>query len=172
MDNGKDKRNKSSKRKAAEAAESGRKKAKSKAEIPCPGSDEHRAQRWEEYKGGWGYDQWKNVYNANMGKPSKSHEAVNAYRDEIGWGKTEVTVKVNEEGVRRRLDIADIDSKKAIEHKTGYTYLRGAIESELDRDAQLVEQGWDITWHFEGPASGPLQDALKKAKIKISFKED
>ncbi len=171
MDNGKDKKKKSSKHKAAKAAKSGGKKAKSKAKILCPGSDEHKAQRWEDYEGDWDYERWENVYDANMGKASKSHEAVKAYRDEIGWGETEVTVNVKK-GVKRRLDIADEDSKKAIEHKTGYTCLSDAIQSELDRDAQLVEQGWDITWHFEGTASGPLQDALAEAEIEITFKDD
>jgi hypothetical protein len=81
----------------------------------------------------------------------------------------EVTVDV-EPGVSRRLDIADVDAKKAIEHKTGYISLDEDIKWELERDKKLVEKGWNITWHFEGTASKPLLKALLEAGINVTFK--
>jgi hypothetical protein len=166
------------KRKAQTAAKGGVKKAKSKATGLCAGTPAHKKQRWKEYEGSWKYERWSNVYDVNMTKASDSHEAVQAYRDEIGWGKTEVTVKVKKD-VHRRIDIADVNSapKRAIEHKTGYCCLSESIQSEVDRDAELVKKGWDYTWHFEIDDSGtsgpsqPLVDALTEAGIKSTYKD-
>lgn len=177
MDGGKKK--KGVKNKAKDAAESGAKKIKLKAVKLCPGTKAHKAQRWKEYNGDWDYEHWSNVYEANMTKASKSREAVEAYREVLGWGKLEVTVLV-EEDVVRRLDIADKRRKRAVEHKTGYICLTEAMQYELERDELLVDQGWTITWHFErssadpearwGP-SGPLEETLKEAGIKITKAE-
>jgi hypothetical protein len=172
------KKKKGVKHKASSAAESGIKKAKAKASGLCAGSAAHKKQRWKEYEGDWEYERWSNVYDSNMDKASKSREAVEAYQAELGWGELEVTVDV-EDDVRRRIDIADEESspKRAIEHKTGYICLSEAIQSEVDRDAELVKQGWDYTWHFERDASrlsgpsAPLVEALTEAGIKITYKD-
>jgi hypothetical protein len=143
----------------------------------CAGSDEHKEQRWKEYqarRGKWSRERWENVYYANMDKASDSRERVEAHQKTLGWGELEKTVEVDT-GVYRRLDIADIKGKRAVEHKTGYICADEFILSEVDRDSLLVDDDWDITWHFEidrsrhlcGP-SAPLVSELKRARIKIT----
>ena len=143
---------------------------------PEAGTPEHKALRWEEYQAknadnpkALKYETWSKIYDVNMQQARKSNLAVQAYQKKIGWGKTEVTVEV-EPGVSRRLDIADVDAKKAIEHKTGYISLDEDIKWELERDKKLVQQGWNITWHFEGTASKPLLRELLAAGINVTFK--
>lgn len=69
----------------------------------------------------------------------------------------------------RRLDIADVDDFKAIEHKTGYQSRTEDVRWELERDAQLVKQGWDIEWVFKDTASQPLINDLQNAGITIKY---
>jgi hypothetical protein len=165
-------RSRSPKGRAESSAKKAREKVASKAKGLCPGSDAHKAQRWKEYKGDWEYKRWENVYYSNMQKAKKANAAVKAYQEKLGWGKTEVTVRLDEETVRR-LDIADVDSdpKRGIEHKTGYISASEAILWEVERDAMLVKAGWKITWYFEGVASGPLIGALFDAGINVEFKK-
>lgn len=96
----------------------------------------------------------------------------------IGWGESEVRVTVN--GETRVLDIADESTQRAIEHKTrtsdgpraGYFTATEEIRWEIERDALLVEQGWDITWVFEdATASEPLLERLREAGIRYRFIE-
>jgi hypothetical protein len=136
-----------------------------------PGTPEHKSDRWRRYQernGPWSYEHWSNVYNSNMPKASKANAAVDVYQETIGWGKREVTVDAG--GASRRLDIADERTRRGIEYKTGYQIATPEILSEVERDAYLVESGWDIEWVFEGRASEPLLEALQKANIKYKFR--
>ncbi|MCW2568176.1 MAG: hypothetical protein JWN54_2273, partial [Mycobacterium sp.] len=133
------------------------------------GSPEHKAARWKRYQertggNGWDYERWSNVYDNNMVVAKKANAAANAYRDSIGWGKTQVTVDL--EGVPRRLDIADVDLLRAVEYKTGYQYASQEILWEVARDELLVKKGWDVEWVFEEQPSKPLIKALDAADIK------
>jgi hypothetical protein len=153
-------------------------KAVNKAKLSCKaGSDAHRKARWQEYKarnGKLSKSTWTNVYKANMNKASNAHKEVDSYHGTLGWGEREVTVSSG--GQARRLDIADVATKRGIEHKTGYISLSKAIQWEIDRDAYLVKyKNWNITWHFlknsnrrTGPTS-PLISELKKRGLKITY---
>ena len=137
-----------------------------------PGSPEHKAERWAEYQErtggkGWDYDRWSKTYENNMQRARLSHQAADAYRERLGWGKREVTVDVD--GTPRRLDIADVATRRGVEHKRGYVSQTEDVLSELARDAKLVKKGWQIEWVFEGTASKPLLEALDAAKIKYKF---
>lgn len=77
---------------------------------------------------------------------------------------------VNAGGSPRRLDIADEAALRGIEYKTGYQYASEENLWEVSRDAILVKGGWSIEWVFQGTASQPLLEALKKAKIPYSFR--
>jgi len=167
------------KQKAKTSAKVGSFKAKNKAVKLCARTPEGKAQRWEKYKKHrkalglkpQPYERWSNVYDANMIKANKANKEVAAYQKVLGWGETEVTVKVKK-GVYRRLDIADEDSDppRGIEYKGGkYTSHSPEITWELERDAELVKKGWDITWHFAGDVSGPLLGALFEAGINVTF---
>jgi filamentous hemagglutinin len=134
------------------------------------GSIAHKLQRWEEYQkrgGTWGYSQWSNVYDANMTRATAANQEVAAYQKQIGWGRTEVSVKANVEGVEytRRLDIADETTSRGVEFKTGYQSATEANLWEVKRDKALLDDGWDIQWVFKGTASEPLKEALRKAGI-------
>ncbi|MDR6226824.1 pre-toxin TG domain-containing protein [Desmospora profundinema] len=143
------------------------------------GTPEHKAQRWKDYKeagGTWSYERWSKNYDNNVIKPGRSNEAMNAYHQRIGWGEREVSVTIN--GQKRILDLADIKAQRAIEHKTrtgdgpyaGYFSAKQEIRWEIERDAMLVEDGWDITWVFEdATASEPLLQMLIDEGIKYKF---
>jgi hypothetical protein len=137
----------------------------------APGSAEHKALRWQEYKargGEWSYERWEKTYGLNMERATQAHEAVNKYHAQQGWGKREVTIDV--EGVPRRLDIADVARQRGVEYKTGYQSRTQDNLWEITRDEALVKQGWTIEWVFQGKASGPLMNELTKAGIKYSFR--
>jgi hypothetical protein len=133
------------------------------------GSAEHKAAAWKAYQergGEWSYERWSNVYEQNMIQAREANKIADAYQSTLGWGKREVTVDAG--GQARRLDIADVATKRGVEVKSGYTTLDAEIRSEIARDKILVEQGWDIQWRFEGKASKPLLEELKNAGIKYS----
>lgn len=121
--------------------------------------------------GPWSYDHWSKVYEANILKAKKSNAGVAEYQKTLGWGKVEVTVDAG--GSPRRLDIADIKTQKAVEikeYQSGYISHAADIASEVERDAILVSEGWDITWVLiKTKASEPLLEALKAAGIKVKY---
>jgi hypothetical protein len=135
------------------------------------GSGEKKALRWKEYQergGEWPYERWSKTYDANQARALNANRAVEGYHKQLGWGKREVTVDV--EGVTRRLDIADVATRRGIEYKQGYQSLTQDNLWELTRDELLVKQGWDIEWVFEGTASKPLVDALERAGVGVVFR--
>jgi RHS repeat-associated protein len=137
--------------------------------MAAAGTDAHKASRWQSYQergGKWDYERWSNVYDSNMTRALDANRAVDAFHRRLGWGKREVTLDV--EGIPRRLDIADVATRRGIEHKTGYQTRTQANLWELTRDEILVKKGWVIEWVFEGTASKPLLEALEKAGIKVA----
>jgi hypothetical protein len=159
------------------------------AAPPCSfpvGSAQHKQQRWQEYlermrsegKEPLSYDQWSNVYEANIQQARRSSQAVQAYRDQRirngeDWPDYEATVDVDGNGTQRRLDIANVQEKRAIEHKqyeSGRVNNTEDISWEVERDAMLVDDGWQIEWVFEGTEpSRPLREALEQAGITITI---
>lgn len=132
----------------------------------APGSAEHKAAAWKAYRergGEWNYERWGNVYERNMVRARVANKVVDDYHATLGWGRREVTVDAG--GQARRLDIADVATRRGVEVKSGYTTLNEEIRSEIARDALLRGQGWDIRWHFDGKASKPLREALNKLGI-------
>ena len=88
------------------------------------GSPEHRAARWEVYQarvGQWDYDRWSTTYEQNQTRALQANAAVRSYQEQLGWGQTKVTVDVTINGTTtsRRLDIADLETQRAVEHKQG-----------------------------------------------------
>ncbi len=139
---------------------------------PEKGTPEHKAERWADYQergGTWDYERWSNNYDQNMVRARNANAAVDTYHDEIGWGEREVTVDTG--GERRRLDIADVLNQRGVEYKTGYITRSPEINSEVRRDAILVERGWEIEWVFQGRASEPLLEDLRNAGIEYKFRE-
>lgn len=61
---------------------------------------------------------------------------VEAYRDTLGWGSVDpatntVTVEVNGEARTRVLDIRDERFPRAVEHKSGYTYVSPEVDAQV-----------------------------------------
>jgi hypothetical protein len=98
-------------------------------------------------------------------------EAEKLYQQEIGWGKLQETVEVRIDGniENRRLDIVDSPNIRAIEYKTGYQYRSADNLWELRRDAQLVKEGWKITWVFRDQVAKPLLEELDRNGIKYTI---
>lgn len=138
-----------------------------------PGSAAHKAQRWQEYQergGSWDYERWSKTYDNNMVRATNAHKVVDDYHRQLGWGKREVTINdIGGTDLTRRLDIADVSARKGVEVKSGYITHDDAIRLEIQKDQLLIEDGWDIQWHFDGTASKPLLDALDEANIPWTF---
>lgn len=59
-----------------------------------------------------------------------------------------------------------------MEVKSGNYFSRTEdIMYEIERDKQLVKDGWDIEWKIDGGASQPLLDELKAAGITVTHKQ-
>lgn len=140
------------------------------------GSIAHKANAWSEYaaRGGeWDYARWSQTYEKNMLRATDANKAADTLMAERGSGGREVTTDVRmPDGTTtsRRLDIADIADQRGIEHKSGYQYLSQENAWELQRDAELVKQGWDIEWVVDGSASQPLLDALNAVGITVTVR--
>jgi hypothetical protein len=98
-----------------------------------------------------------------MVRARAANEAAEAYRQQLGWSRREVSVDV--EGVPRKLDMAEPALLRGAEHKTGYQTATQENLWEIQRDQILIEQGWQIHWQFDGRASMPLIRALDEAGI-------
>ncbi len=134
------------------------------------GSSAHRAARWDKYQargGEWPYERWSKMYENNMSRATNAHAAVDDYHAALGWGRREVTVDVEIDGVAysRRIDIADVRLQRGVEYKTGYQTANADNIWEILRDSSLMEQGWDIQWILRDRASKPLLEQLRNAGI-------
>jgi hypothetical protein len=148
-----------------------------------PLSLEHRAARWQEYQDSFkpggknagetplSKEHWDNLYNGNMTRATVANGPVVDYHAQLGWGKRQVTVQTPKElGPPRKLDIADEVGLRGAEVKTGYIRRSPELTSEINRDAWLVKQGWDIEYHFapgSRASAGVLAD-LKAAGIQVT----
>jgi len=101
------------------------------------------------------------------GNGAKAAKMMDRYRAELGWGQREYTPSGGT--TNRRFDIAEERNptfKRAIEHKTGYQTLTPQNLAEIERDKQLIAEGWNLVWAFvNGRGSKPLQDELARAGI-------
>jgi len=143
----------------------------------APNTLEHKAERWAQYKVKLGsdakdYSNWSNIYNSNMTKATKAHQAADEVMASIGWGQREVTVRAGT--YTRRMDIADKVAKKGVEvksYETGKVYATEAIKGELNADKYLIDNDfWQIEWVFKGcEPSQPLRTLLEQGGITIKL---
>lgn len=143
----------------------------------APNTLEHKAERWAQYKIEKGaaakdYSNWSNIYNSNMTKATKAHQAADEVMASIGWGQREVTVQAGT--YTRRMDIADKVAKKGMEvksYETGKVYATEAIKGELNADKYLIDNDfWQIEWVFKGcEPSQPLRTLLEQGGITIKL---
>ncbi|WP_256975989.1 DUF4150 domain-containing protein [Burkholderia sp. AU28863] len=129
-----------------------------------PGTPEHKAARWERYKQRGGkkdYDAWSKQYDTNMRNYQYGAEREAAYRDAMsaseGTLKTPLT--------NRQIDILKSDEMYAGQLKTGPVSLTKDNIVAIQKDAELVKQGWQVEHILEQGASKPYLEALKRAGI-------
>jgi hypothetical protein len=144
-----------------------------------PNTIEHKASRWEQYKeeksstgsAPIAYSAWSNIYNANVTKANDAKKVELAYMASVGWGSAQQSIKVGTQ--TRRLDIADIAVKKAIEvkaYETGVVYATKDIKNEANLDTALVKDSWKIEWVFKAcRPSEPLKTLLTSGNISIKL---
>lgn len=154
-----------------------------------PWTPEHKAQRWNNYKEGDGtldFESWSNSYDGNINKAVKGNKKVKDYASnngldipESGFERTwpdDLTIELRGQSVtgKRRHDIYDVDSRKAIEVKE-YTTQNVSKSVDIEREAlmdiELIDQGLldEVEWVFLGNGpSGPLRELLESGGIKIT----
>ncbi len=160
-----------------------------------PWTKEHKAQRWNNYKAGkeagensgQNFETWSNGYDGKIDLVTNAKKGVDDYFEALNWGCpvppcrerliTDITAVVDGKVIKggRRLDIADVQAKKAKEFKeysSEKVYNSADIRREVAMDKALLvtKQMNEIEWVFKGcKPSGPLEKALKGAKIKINL---
>ena len=152
---------------------------------------DHKAQRWANHKKGnpnADFKTWSNKYDGNIDKANFAHNGVNDYFDALNWGCPlppcrerlipNITAVVDGKVITggRRLDIADVQARKAKEFKeysSGKVYNSADIRREVAMDEELLLDGDlfdEIEWVFKGcTPSGPLEKALIDAGILIKL---
>ena len=72
---------------------------------------------------------------------------------------------------QRQVDVLIPTGGRAVQVKTGKEYLtttgRHANSLSIQKDAWLVQQGYEVQWILEQGGSAPLLDALRKAGIGV-----
>ncbi|WP_198387373.1 hypothetical protein [Burkholderia ubonensis] len=129
-----------------------------------PGTPEHKASRWEKYKARGGkkdYETWSKQYDTNMRNYQFGAERESAYREAMdaseGTLKTPLT--------NRQIDILKADEMYAGQLKTGPVSLTKENILAIQKDGELVKQGWQVEHILEQGASKPYLDALEKAGV-------
>ena len=129
-----------------------------------PGSPEHKAARWEEYQARGGkkdYAAWSKQYDTNMRNYKVGAEREATYRESMG--ATEGTVKTPL--TNRQIDVLKADEMYAGQVKSGPVSLTKENILAIQKDAELVKQGWQVEHILEQGASKPYLKALDKAGI-------
>jgi len=153
---------------AARAAEEAKKartlgavvSAKAKKPKLIAGTVEHKAARWEAYKkrgGEWHYTRWSKQYDTNMKNAKFGLEQEQKYRTHFG-GKSE-TVKTPY--TNRQIDIHKADEMYAGQLKTGKMSLTKQAQIDIQKDATMVRQGYQIEYILEKGASEQFLESLK-----------
>jgi hypothetical protein len=131
-----------------------------------PGTAEHKADRWKKYQERGGkkdYDEWSKQYDTNMRNYEYGAAREVQYRSAMeaseGTLKTPLT--------NRQIDILKPDEMYAGQLKTGPVSLTKENVIAIQKDAELVKQGWQVEHILEKGASKPYLDALEKAGIDV-----
>lgn len=129
------------------------------------GSPEHKAQRWEDYKGDLDYNAWSKKYDVCIQNNSYGLKREAEYRDVMnGENKVIKTPTSN-----RQIDIYKGDDMYIGQLKTGKVYHGEQAKIDLEKDAWLVEQQYTVEYILEGGASKPFLDKLDELGIKYKI---
>ncbi|WP_424409882.1 PAAR domain-containing protein [Pasteurella sp. PK-2025] len=134
-----------------------------------PGSPEHKAKRWQDYKNKrsntqkWSYDRWSKQYDTNMKNSKYGLEREKLYRERLG-GKSE-TLKT--QVTYRQIDISK--GRYLGQLKTGKISLTKQAKLDIRKDSLLQKEGYSVEYILEKGASKPFLKALEKNKIKYTI---
>ena len=129
-----------------------------------PNTPEHKKDRWERYQkrgGKKSYEEWSKQYDTNMRNYQYGAARESAYRDAMG--ASEGTVKTA--FTNRQIDILKQDEMYAGQLKTGPVSLTKENVLAIKKDADLVQNGYQVEHILEKGASKPYIEALEKAGI-------
>ena len=136
-----------------------------------PGTPAHKEDRWKKYQARGGkkpYEQWSKQYDTNMRNYQHGAAREAAYRDSMGLllnGATERTKKTA--FTNPQIDILKEDEMYAGQLKTGPASLTKENIIAIKKDADMVENGWQVEHILEKGASRPYLEALKEADIDV-----
>ena len=139
-------------------------KGKETPTKPKPGSIEHKADRWEKYQqrgGEKSYEEWSKQYDINMRNYKFGLDREIDYRDAMGASEGTIKTPLT----NRQIDILKNDEMYAGQLKTGPVSLTKENITAIQKDAELVKQGWNVEHILEKGASKPYLDALEKAGV-------
>jgi hypothetical protein len=131
-----------------------------------PGTPEHKADRWARYQahgGKKGYEEWSRRYDANMRNYQVGAEREADYRATMGAGEGTLKTPLS----NRQIDILNKEEMYAGQLKTGPVTLTKENAIAIQKDAELVKQGWQVEHILEQGASTPYLEALEKAGIDV-----
>ena len=129
-----------------------------------PGSAEHKADRWQRYQDRGGkksYDQWSKQYDTNMQNYQHGLARESQYREAMGADQGTIKTPLS----NRQIDILKADEMYAGQLKTGPVSLTKENIIAIQKDAELVKQGWTVEHILEQGASKPYLKALDEAGI-------
>jgi len=148
----------------AEAATSNA--APQRASKLAAGTAEHKADRWAKYQargGQKGYEAWSKQYDTNMQNYVRGAAREEQYREAMG--ATEGLLKTPL--TNRQIDVLIPEQMYAGQVKTGPVSLTKENVVAIQKDAELVKEGWTVEHILEGGASQPYLDALERAGIDV-----
>jgi hypothetical protein len=129
-----------------------------------PGTTEHKAQRWKDYKergGEWTYERWSSQYEVSMANYKVGLAREEAYRKAMGGVN-----KMKETPLGyRQIDIYKESELYMGQLKTGKVYLTEQAKIDIKKDAWFVKRGYTVEHILEQGASEPYLEALKSAGI-------
>lgn len=134
-----------------------------------PGSPEHKAKRWQDYKNKrsntqkWSYERWSKQYDTNMRNSKYGLEREKLYREKFD-GKSEI--------LKTKITYRQIDISKGIylgQLKTGKVFLTKQAKLDIQKDFLLQKKGYKVEYILEKGASQPFLKALEKHNIKYTI---
>jgi len=137
--------------------------AKPKEKL-TPNTPQHKKDRWERYQkrgGKKSYEEWSKQYDTNMRNYQYGAAREAEYRDAMD--ASEGTVKTA--FTNRQIDILKQEDMYAGQLKTGPVSLTKENILAIKKDADLVQNGYQVEHILEKGASKPYLDALEKAGI-------
>jgi hypothetical protein len=138
-----------------------------------PGSDEHKAaqrQYYLEEKKAEGkqpaeYAVWEKKYYTVINNNKRGYKDEREYRKVFGGTSKILKTKYT----NRQIDLFREDEAYCGQLKTGPICLREREQKDLQKDEDLIDNGYEVEYILEKGASKPMLEALKKIGAKVTI---